>query len=199
MPGQPLADVLVLVGGVVIKDHMHGLVCRNVVFQPIEETDELLMPVALHVAPEDRVVGQFKLPPSMWGELMLGPNLLHREDRDAGGFGHGASRPVRYFVGRRLQRHRHHALDSGPVRRCNAGRAGLVAEKTMQIELGPAARRAASTGRTHDRTRQSCINITKIHAKCESSSHDEVGEWLGGLWICSEKQCKAVRLKLIPL
>ena len=56
MPGQPLADVLVLKGGVVIKDHMHGLVYRNVVFQPIEETDELLMPVALHVAPEDRAI-----------------------------------------------------------------------------------------------------------------------------------------------
>ena len=56
MPCQPLADVLVLVGGVVIKDDMHGLACRNVVFQPIEETDELLMPVALHVAPEDRAI-----------------------------------------------------------------------------------------------------------------------------------------------
>ena len=84
---------------------------------------------------EGRVVGQFELPPSMWGEVMLGPNLLHRGDRDAGGFGHGASRPVRCFVGRRLQRHRHHALDSGPVQRCNAGRAGLVAEETVDALL----------------------------------------------------------------
>ena len=45
-----------LVGGVVVEDDVDGLACRNVPFDLVEEADELLMPVALHVLADDRSV-----------------------------------------------------------------------------------------------------------------------------------------------
>jgi len=44
----------------------------------------------------------------------------------------------------------------------------------LRIALGPAARSAASTGRTHDRTRPQYINVTKTLAKGETSTHDPI-------------------------
>ena len=45
-----------LVGAVVVEDDVDGLALGNVPFDPVEEADELLMPVALHVLPDDRSV-----------------------------------------------------------------------------------------------------------------------------------------------
>jgi hypothetical protein len=41
------------VGAVVVEDDVNGLTIGNVPFDPVEEADELLMPVALHVLPDD--------------------------------------------------------------------------------------------------------------------------------------------------
>ena len=45
-----------LVRAVVIEDDVDGFACRNVSFDLVEDPDELLMPVALHVLPDDRSV-----------------------------------------------------------------------------------------------------------------------------------------------
>jgi hypothetical protein len=42
-----------LVGGVVVEDHVDDLACREVALEGVEKADELLMAVALHVPPED--------------------------------------------------------------------------------------------------------------------------------------------------
>ena len=49
MAHDPGADFLVLVGGVVVENDVDALACRNVSLKGVEEADELLMPVALHV------------------------------------------------------------------------------------------------------------------------------------------------------
>src|SRR5215211_5097264 len=53
---QPSANPRVLVGGVVVQDDVDGLVGRGLRLDGIEEADELLMPVALHVAAYDGAV-----------------------------------------------------------------------------------------------------------------------------------------------
>ena len=53
MAHDPGADFLVLVGGVVVENDVDALACRNVSLKGVEEADELLMPVALHVPSED--------------------------------------------------------------------------------------------------------------------------------------------------
>ncbi len=53
LAGKPLAHLGVLVGGVIVQDHMHHLARRNFGLDGVKEADELLMPVALHVAPDD--------------------------------------------------------------------------------------------------------------------------------------------------
>lgn len=49
---EPGADLLVLVGGVVVEDHVDDLAGRDFALEGVEEADELLMAMALHVAPE---------------------------------------------------------------------------------------------------------------------------------------------------
>jgi len=41
-----------LVGGIIVEDDMHGLLRRHGVLDGIEEADELLMAMPLHVAPD---------------------------------------------------------------------------------------------------------------------------------------------------
>src|SRR5690606_38216906 len=50
MAVEPGPDLRVLVRGVVVEDGMNALVRRNGGLDGIEEADELLMPVALHVS-----------------------------------------------------------------------------------------------------------------------------------------------------
>ena len=50
MARQPFSDLGVLVVGVVVEDRMDGLAGGDLALDSVEETDELLMPMALHVA-----------------------------------------------------------------------------------------------------------------------------------------------------
>jgi hypothetical protein len=56
MPGQPLAHLRVLAGSVVVDDGVDRLLDRYLRLNGIEEADELLVPVALHVAADDGTV-----------------------------------------------------------------------------------------------------------------------------------------------
>lgn len=56
MPGQPLADLRVLVGCVVVDDGVDLLSRRHLRFDGVEKADELLVPVALHIAADDGAV-----------------------------------------------------------------------------------------------------------------------------------------------
>ena len=50
VPIEPLARIGVFVSGVVIEDHMDSLADRDARFDQIEEVDEFLVPLSLHVA-----------------------------------------------------------------------------------------------------------------------------------------------------
>src|SRR3546814_6153471 len=50
MPGQPGADLRLLVGRIIVEDDVDGLVSGHLGFDRVQEPDELLMPVPLHVA-----------------------------------------------------------------------------------------------------------------------------------------------------
>ena len=56
MAGEPGADLVLLVRGVVVEDDVDGLVRRHLALDAVEEADELLMAVALHVLCDDRTV-----------------------------------------------------------------------------------------------------------------------------------------------
>ena len=56
MSCQPLHDLGMLVGRVVVEDDMDQLACGHLSLDSIEETDELLMAVALHAAADDAAV-----------------------------------------------------------------------------------------------------------------------------------------------
>ena len=43
-------------GGVVVEHHVDRFVGRHLTFDGIEKADELLMPVALHTAPDDLAI-----------------------------------------------------------------------------------------------------------------------------------------------
>ena len=53
---QPSADLALLVGRVVVKDGVHGVVLRKLGLDGVRKADELLMAVTLHVAPDHRAV-----------------------------------------------------------------------------------------------------------------------------------------------
>jgi len=50
---KPGSNFGVFMGGVVVEDDMDRFVCRNLGIDDVQEADELLMPVALHVASDD--------------------------------------------------------------------------------------------------------------------------------------------------
>lgn len=54
--GEPLAHPGMLVGGVIVEDHMYDLAGGNLRLDGVEEADELLMPMALHVAADHRAI-----------------------------------------------------------------------------------------------------------------------------------------------
>ena len=56
MAFQPGFDLRVLVSGVVVDHGFDRLAIRNLLFDGVEEADELLVPVALHAAPDHRPV-----------------------------------------------------------------------------------------------------------------------------------------------
>ena len=56
VPSEPGADLGMLVGGVVVEDGVDQLAGRHGGLDPIEEADELLMPVARHALADDAAV-----------------------------------------------------------------------------------------------------------------------------------------------
>ena len=56
MAVEPGAHLRVLVGGVVVEDDVDDLAGRHLGLDGVEEADELLVPVALHVAADDGAV-----------------------------------------------------------------------------------------------------------------------------------------------
>ena len=52
MPVKPRSDLGMFVRSVIVEDDMHGLVARHGGIDRIEEADELLVAVLLHVAPD---------------------------------------------------------------------------------------------------------------------------------------------------
>ena len=53
---EPSPHLRVLVGGVVVEDHVDHLAGRDLALDGVEKADELLMAVALHVAADHRAV-----------------------------------------------------------------------------------------------------------------------------------------------
>ena len=56
MPCQPGAHLGLLVGRIIVENDVDGLVGRQFGFDGVEEPDELLMPVTLHVAADHRSI-----------------------------------------------------------------------------------------------------------------------------------------------
>ena len=50
---EPLANLWMLVGGVVVEDHVHDLSSRHLCLNGVEEADELLVTMALHASADD--------------------------------------------------------------------------------------------------------------------------------------------------
>ena len=53
---EPSPDLRMLMGGVVVEDDVDSLVRRDLSVDHVQEADELLVPVALHIAPDNRPV-----------------------------------------------------------------------------------------------------------------------------------------------
>jgi hypothetical protein len=60
MPGKPCAHLRMFVSGVVVDDGMDWLLLRHLCLDGIEEADELLMAVVLHVVPDDGAIEHVK-------------------------------------------------------------------------------------------------------------------------------------------
>ena len=56
MPGQPLAYPRMLVGRIVVDDGVDYFPCRDLLLDRVEEANELLVAMALHVAADDGAV-----------------------------------------------------------------------------------------------------------------------------------------------
>lgn len=56
MPAQPAHHLGVLVGRIIVEDDMDRLFRRHLAFDGIEEFDELLMGVALHILADDAAI-----------------------------------------------------------------------------------------------------------------------------------------------
>lgn len=56
MTRQPCLDLGMFVGGVIVDDGMDHLTCRNGALDLVEEANELLMAVTLHVLTDYRAI-----------------------------------------------------------------------------------------------------------------------------------------------
>src|SRR3546814_3742368 len=86
MPAEPGTDLRVLVRGVVVEDHVDDLAGRHLGFDEVEETDELLVAVALHAAADDLSVEDVESGEQRGGAMSLvvvghgaEAALLHRQ------------------------------------------------------------------------------------------------------------------------
>ena len=88
MTGQPRLDLGVLVGGVVVGDQVDIEVRRDLPVDPVEEADELLMPVLVHALADHPTVEHIERREQGGGAVALvvvghgsGPTLLHGQAR----------------------------------------------------------------------------------------------------------------------
>jgi len=86
MARKPFLDLVLLMRRVVVEDHVDGLVLRHLALDEVEETDELLMPVPLHVLSNDRAVEHVECGKQRGRAMALvimghgpGTALLHRQ------------------------------------------------------------------------------------------------------------------------
>ena len=56
MTGEPGAHLGMLVGGIVVEDHVHHLADRHLTLNGLQEAEEFLVTVALHTAPDHGAV-----------------------------------------------------------------------------------------------------------------------------------------------
>ena len=68
---EPGPNFRMLVDRVVVENDVHGLVRRDLGVDQVQESDELLMPVALHVLPDDRPVEHIQRSEQRGGSIAL--------------------------------------------------------------------------------------------------------------------------------
>src|SRR5262249_6939880 len=88
--GKPFAHLRMLVGGVIVEDRMDLLTLGDLRVDLIEEADELLMPMALHIAADDGAVENVERGEQCRRAVALvvvrhrpGAPRLHRQSRPA--------------------------------------------------------------------------------------------------------------------
>ena len=142
MAGEPGADLVLLVRSVVVEDDVDGLVRRHLALDAVEEADELLMAVALHVLCDDRTVQHVErgaqrrraMPFVIIGHR-TGAALLHRQ----AGLGAVESLDLRLLINRQ-----HHGMgrrvdiQADDIREL-LGKGGIIGE----LEVPPAVRAEA--------------------------------------------------------
>ena len=84
--GEPGQHLRLLVDGVVVEDDVDDLAGRDLCLNGVEEADDLLMPVALHAAPEHGAIEDVEGGEQGGGAVALvvngswsrrGPDLIH--------------------------------------------------------------------------------------------------------------------------
>jgi hypothetical protein len=98
----------------------------------------------LDVQPDDvaQLLGERRVARALEGaqavrlEVVLGPDPLHRAERDAGLFGHRPAGPMGGFAGRLGAGHRHHPRDRLVRQRWRSRRPALVAQQAARALLG---------------------------------------------------------------
>src|SRR5262245_29740589 len=88
MAAEPGADLGMLVGAVIVEDGMDDLAGRHLALDGVEETNELLVPVALHAAADNLAVEHVERREQGGGAVALvivrhgaSPTLLQRQAR----------------------------------------------------------------------------------------------------------------------
>ncbi|MCE3249174.1 MAG: hypothetical protein K0R61_856 [Microvirga sp.] len=85
--GEPGQHLRLLVDGVVVEDDVDDLAGRDLCLNGVEEADDLLMPVALHAAPEHGAIEDVEGGEQGGGAVALvvngswsrrGPDLIHQ-------------------------------------------------------------------------------------------------------------------------
>ena len=106
---EPTHDVGMLVRRVIVEDHVDDLSNRDIRFDRVQKANELLMPVALHAAPDDLAIENIKRCEEGRGAATLvimghraGAAFLHRQSR----LGAVESLDLRFLVDREHDRMR---------------------------------------------------------------------------------------------
>src|SRR5271156_5382420 len=88
MPRKPLAHLWMLVGRIIVDDGVDYFSHRDLLLDRIEEADELLVAMALHVATDDRAIEDVEGGEQRGGAVTFvvvghrpGPTRLHRQAR----------------------------------------------------------------------------------------------------------------------